>query len=80
MEMRDIAGIFRSHIRGGLTGLICAGIVLLVLWFVTFMVAFGNPGPVADAYLGVAAMLLTGWMPLVILGAGYIAGTLCGVR
>ena len=70
----DLSDTFISNIRGGLMGLVCAGIVLLIIWFVTFMVAFGNPGPFADAYLPVAEFLLSGWMPIVILAAGYLAG------
>jgi len=70
----DFSDTFISNLRGGLTGLVCAGIFLLIIWVVTFMVAFGNPGPFSDAYLPVAEFLLSGWMPLVILAAGYLAG------
>lgn len=80
MDVREIGKNVRSNLRGGLAGLLCAGIGLLIVWFGAFMVAFGNPGPVADAFLPVAAMLLSGWMPLVVLAAGYLAGTLCFSR
>jgi hypothetical protein len=77
--MVDIRNVFSSNIRGGLIGLLSAGIILIILYFVTFMVAFGNPGPFADAYLSFAGFLLSGVMPLVILAAGYLAGTF-GIR
>ena len=77
--MTNNRNAFISNIRGGLIGLLGAGVLLLVIWFVTFMVAFGNPGPFADAYLPVAGFLLSGIMPVVILAAGYLAGAF-GIR
>lgn len=70
----NLRNSFISNIWGGLIGLLCAGIILLILWFAAFIVAFGNPGPFAEAYLTVAAILLSGIMPIIILAAGYLGG------
>lgn len=72
--MMDIKQRLFSNIRGGLIGLVGAGIILFLIWFVAFMVAFGNPGPIAGVYLAVAGFLLSGFMPILILLAGYLVG------
>ena len=75
--MTNIRNAFVTNIRGGFIGLFGAGILLFLLFFMAFMVAFGNPGPFADAYLPVEGFLLSGIMPVGILAAGDLAGTFC---
>lgn len=73
--MTDIRNAVVSNVRGGCAGLLIASGLLMLVWFVAFMVAFGNPGPLAEAYLPVAGLLLSGIMPVTILVAGYLAGS-----
>jgi len=77
VDMQDIMTKFVANIRGGLIGLLSAALILILLWFVAFMVAFGTPGRFADVYLAVVGFLFSGIAPFVILAAGYGIGAFC---
>lgn len=77
VDMQDLMKKFFANIWGGLIGLLSAAFFLILLWFVAFMVAFGNPGTFADAYLAVVGFLFSGIVLLVILAAGYVIGAVC---